>query len=226
MAFRRRRRFNGQWFPTQTNTGDTLLLDQAEPGTHKLSVFQVLLGSEAINALTTGLSLSTAGGLALATHHSYLIKRIVGQIFVGVQSVAGTPDTAIVNVGAGLFVERGDVGGTTLVAGAYDVKWDPLNFANSYASRFLWTRSWLLSPGGDPVEGFSQWPQTNAEYGDIRSGCHVDCKSKARIDYTSNLFLIYSAYIAGLDGPSEGNLTVDIANNLRVFGKATQYSNR
>lgn len=226
MAFRRRRRFNGQWFPTQTNTGESITLDIAEPGTHVLHFKPLLLGSLAVNEASGGLGLSTVGGLTLATHHSYLIKRIVGQVFCGI-GVAADSVAKIINVGCGIFVDRSDITGDQWTITSYQQRYDPLDFGNSSQSRFLWTRSWFLSPPQAAIEeGFSIWPNTNAEYGSIREGCFVDTKSKARIDYTGNLFIVYSAYIAELNGSGEGNIQVDICNNLRVFGKATQYSNR
>jgi len=223
MAFRRRfrRRFNGLWL--QTPGGIALTTGIGAGGDAPTIVSTTLVdGNVPYNESTVPTASSNAGGIALQTRQGFQVKRIVGSVFIaGAESSLSSVATAIVT--AGIFVERVDQDGTLQNFQA----WNPC-LQDSQQKRWLWQRSWLIGNAAyeTGTDGSFDTPHSNAEYGDIRSGPHVDVKVGARVGYEEALFFCLSGFSVSDIGQLEGLFSVTAFAKLRVFGKGASYTNR
>lgn len=224
MAFRRKRRkFNGIWLPTAGIDGWSLSIPEDGDFAGTPVSFNIVDGNIPWNENTTfaaGILGSSSfanypGGLAVASRMGFLSKRIVGQVFVSVPTKS-TTTVATVLVAAGIFVDRADNDGNFQNIRA----WNPLESATSQ-KRWLWQRSWMLqNPAYDSsTDGVPDYPHTNVEYGDIRSGCHIDVKTKARVAYEEQLrFTVQGIAVTQVGSPAEGSLQIEGHCHLRCFG--------
>lgn len=216
MAFRRRFRRRGIWLPVWDIFGSIdnqisgISLTQAEP---------ILFGDDPVNRSTVS---GTTGDWAAATHSGVIIKRIVGQLHVAPLSDSGTDDI-ITRVGAGLFVDRVGEGGALNNLTA----WNVFN-ESSKQKRWLWQRSWFLAntDAQAAVSGTPVYPGSNAEYGDIRSGPHIDWKGSAKISYEERLFLVLTTVVWWNMAEPSINGATEYAAQLRAYGIPANVGNR
>lgn len=211
-----RRRYNGQWLPTTSTSGsrvaDLTVYNDFTLGIDSIWVAALLPGSPP-NPTNIPSMDAVGGALSLATQNAVLIKRVVGSIFVGFTADDNSDVTDAI-VAAGIFWDRTDFAGADQNYHA----WHPLA-PNAYQKRWMWYRTWMLSnPANDATTGDSLgFPFTNAEYGSIREGTHLDCKGKARIGYEEMLYLAIGVQkYAGFEGSNNG--TINAFWNLRTFG--------
>lgn len=159
----------------------------------------------------------------------WILKRLVGSVFVGVGAVGDSSTGEFwqnVKVTCGIAVARAkETNGEVIDLDPID--YDPDAMDNS-ADSWVWRRSWMLSKpvqsGEGPPATFGYiWPQTNAGYGDIRSGPHIDSKVARRITRELRLWFIYrcmgwnGAQAATLDEPSN-QPPVSILADIRCLG--------
>jgi hypothetical protein len=150
----------------------------------------------------------------------YRLRRIVGKCFVARQANQGPTNVAII-AGGGFIVLRTAENG------------DPLNInaPNSYSpfalrnddSPWIWRRDWMLS-GIDDTNGFS-FPRSNAFYGSVADGPHIDQKTARIIGHDERLFFVASVMNVGSSNESITN--VDFTLSLRVLASMrTSLGNR
>lgn len=148
-------------------------------------------------------------GAVLTT--SYLVKRILGSIFVSTDISGDNPLGRGVIAAAGLFVAQVDAEGSLLNAPSWDLLDD-----DSAQKSWMWRRVWTLGVVESGPNGFP-FPVSNADYGSIREGTHVDVKSKRLVGYEERLFIAYAARTL-----TEATSPVYFNQNLRMFAKMVQ----
>lgn len=160
----------------------------------------------------------------------YICKRIVGSIWAAYNTpVANTPASCIVTVG--IFVARVDSAIPILPIGAavpadLQENYSPLGMNNA-REPWMFHRSWMLGqPNSTSVtlNPFRNAPITNADYGELRSGPHVDCKSARRIRGDERLFIACQATNIIGDGAATGDVIVQWS--LRALGQLRKAHNR
>jgi len=226
MAYRRgyRKRFNGVWFPTvgTSTLNDPMVITGVGPGTivrrYEPFTFDAPGGTEV--AYSAPSNLATGGQLAGALGPAYLVKRIVGQIFVWIPTQGnGIID---IQVAAGIFVDDvGDTGtwpvGNTVSANISQWK------TSNHQRRWVWRRHWLLtdpyySNPQSPELGTPLFPSSNCEYGDIRSGTQVDVKTRTLVKPGQRIGLVVETSAFIVTGEPE-DTEVNFYQELRMFGK-------
>lgn len=227
----RRRRFNGIWLPTiQQQFANTIAVANPTGGIVIANDFTTIIsGDGPWNAQTASLGTSTlqqlgTGSIALAAFQSIFLKRIVGKIHVG--CIQGPNDDVwAIHVKCGIFVDRVKEDGSLANLDA----WQLFN-ENGTQKRWMWRRSWVIgntSNPGDYNPPGPLWPQTNAGYGSIQDGPHVDCKVKARVGYEERLFFTIQAIPVFFASVSPGTGTAFMyTTDFRVFGKVIQARGR
>jgi hypothetical protein len=167
------------------------------------------------------------GRLVQALGNEWFLERIVGKLFLSLRLGQSTLDTRHALVGAGFFVARASDedfgGGIDLPIGAEDFQRRNSNYSPIHEDvirePWLWRRTWILGGQFNAQEGYNQFPSTNAFYGSVMDGPHIDAKSVRRIGNDERLFFAIStanfkSNSAGLDT----NNTVDGYLDLRVLG--------
>lgn len=211
--FRRRRKYQGRWFPTDQNyTGYSILL----AGTAPVVGFLDSLGNWTANAneaTFTGAPNPT-GLLATALVNGFTAKRVVGSIFC---AIGGSGTVGGVVAAAGLTVIRGDSSSNTAGLPAGDDSYNPLKEAGAQR-RWLWRRVWMLGnfQDGTASHGTFNFPTTNAGYGSVREGTHIDWKGGARVGYGERLAWVFSRIV---DNTAGSTTTVTFIPNVRLFAK-------
>lgn len=213
MRFRRRQRrpgSQGQWFPTVQSGAGTQINTATGLGTTSLQA--VLASGYDDPPNDTTLAGATAAQLAnVLRGNSYLVKRVVGSIFVSLSTAIEASATVLAVAGL-VIIEQTTAGGIQATEGA---RWSPFD-EGSVQGRWLWRRTWLLGP---TAGGF---PLTNISYGDVRSGSHIDAKSKARIGYGERLVWVFNAQRRG----GTTDVAVTFTPHVRLFGKNVFYPPR
>lgn len=151
-------------------------------------------------------------------------------------------------VSCGFFVARAAdaaVGETSPIGGAaaWASDYNPLN-RNQCREPWIWRRSWIL---GSPVlkefrashyysgssntmiNGvglYSDLPSTNAGYGSVLDGPHIDAKSKRRVGNDDRLWFSAAALPWTPDSTYQFGLPVPITFDVRVFGSIRKAHNR
>jgi len=115
---------------------------------------------------------------------------------------------------------------------------------------WIWRRSWLLGRGARAVRnpstaqlvfapsgtgaatsdidsGYSQFPPTNADYGSLREGTHVDAKCNRIIGPEDRLFMHVAATRVPLNPAQTTNgATINVLWDLRLLGNLRRFTNR
>jgi len=137
--------------------------------------------------------------------NEWRLRRIVGKFFVGATSDEIDDPAAfqsLVDVSLGFIVVK------TIDDGAPTTIFDEVNpmSIEGYDDPWIWRRRWLLNPYGPGAfinsggaldtrgsYGYINFPQTNAGYGSIQDGPHIDQKTARRIHRQERLFAIIAA---------------------------------
>jgi len=213
-----RRTTRGRWFPT-AQAGTSLFVGANSLTTSNMQFTPIIAEGLDEPANVDNLQTSTPGIfpglLGLTVTNSYLIKRIIGSLFVG-----ATRDTTALGVTgvlafAGIFVERVSKDGQILNAPA----WDGLNDDSAQKS-WMWRRTWQLGSWNRAPGQWFDFPSSNASYGSMREGTHVDVKSKRRVGYEERLWLGVGARVFA----GESTVEVIFTPNLRMFALMEQKS--
>lgn len=187
--------------------------------------------------------------------NDYFIRRIVGKLHVAMDQdgqpyqTGVPPSPAAAEVAAGFFVARASAQ-DEVTGGDYPIGLAPTtniaNFENysplsRAASRepWIWRRSWNLSnrlddetltlPGSQPKNGNRFWPATNAEYGSVLDGPHIDAKTARRVTNDERLFFAISAtmptsFTPGQNPANDG--TIQFTLDVRILGALRRSKNR
>lgn len=175
--------------------------------------------------------------MGFLTSNEYLLKRVVGKIYVSVSQIAGTQKGAIL-CAAGLFVARaenpaGDPGAEDFPIGARDVgvfaDYAPLN-TDTMREPWIWRRSWVLSNQLSTLAAeIISYPKTNVEYGSVADGPHIDAKTARRVKEGERLFFAVQARAFPVNHTTagdSGDVTVHFAYEVRALGALRKGHNR
>lgn len=233
MFRRRRRRFNGRWFPTVT-TGNgfvtTATRGVGSPPESK-DIIPVIADSLDLpaNILTVGVASAPLPlAAAVGPGNSYLIKRIVGDIDISLEQNAEDDSHAF--VGLSFFVDRVDNAGALQNIAAWQF-FETGNGVGVLATlkRWLFRRMFHLGNSASTVIGADKvFPPYSTGWiaNGMMSGGHIDIRGKARVSPQERLFMGIHL-LTGSAGVAEGiSSTVQVSHNLRLFAKPTLYDNR
>lgn len=206
---------------------------------------------------------STArGGLVLTVGDEYIVERIVGKCFVALQGRRNAaddpsePQAAL--VGAGIFVTRANDsqsggGAQTPIGSASTAErrdnYSPLS-EDTVREPWMWRRTWILGNQSFRDTNQSQtiaqfntlsiqsasslFPSTNAAYGSVLDGPHVDVKSVRRIRQDERLWFVVSAVmlppsfdsIGNAGGTKNANGSVSGYFDFRILGALRKAHNK
>lgn len=222
--FRRRRKARVLWMPnfgSQTRTDTTPTF----PGTNNAGFdFQLstnisdpttmsfgLIRDNPESASETGAPLNVIQkqGLNLSSDTAWRCRRIVGKLFLSAgfttPDAQGNPPADAILLNCGIIVRRVDDDGNPLAAG---VDQDVGSLQNN-RDPWIWRRDYILGHGmvtdvpnfGQTnlnVQGRQSFPRTNAEYGSVKDGPHIDQKTNRVIGQEERLFFNLTATVLPL----------------------------
>jgi len=203
-------------------TGNAFNLSHGTGDTDILTVIAPLTIDAPMDPSSTGLA--NTGDLVRQIGQDYVIERIVGKCFVAagaVQTVEGPPFAySSVDVTCGIFVarvndEQSGGGINTPIGSATAIErisnYSPIH-PDTIREPWMWRRTWQLgnaartalftgqnmafAEGGQNHFGSTPWfPPTNAGYGSVLDGPHVDVKSVRRVRNDERLFFVISSHM-------------------------------
>lgn len=177
----------------------------------------------------------------LTSGNAYRLRRLVGKILVGVATTSSSGGIGNVDVACGFMVNRTDDSGNPLSYGLFgsDQQRSPLA-QDAQQDPWIWRRRWVLSPipavcnypssslitDIDAVTstlGGPQFPQTNAEYGSLQDGPHIDQKTARVISNQERLyFWISGRRVTNVGETAQQDLTLDYVLDLRLLASLRQ----
>jgi len=251
---RRRRRFRGTWLPnlgsfvsdTDNSAGRRLSVDVAANGNTTVGVIPLVLDHPQEPDL-----LPQDAGLNDFVGNEYVIRRIVGKVFVQLNTFGLDGNTLYdrpVVVTAGLFIARAsddsDAGAGDLPIGGLGAlvnNYRPDN-VNTIREPWIWRRQWVLGDPGaqifatESTDGLQPatlrswgWPSTNAHYGSIQDGPHLDAKTRRRVTSDDRLWFAVEArnFPEGTTAAAVDPVPSVLAKiDYRVFGALRKARNR
>lgn len=236
---RRRRRTKYNWLPVLGQAGD------AANGTDDWSGRKFALTVPAATDVSTIIVIpvtfdesqeqTTAGGggtmgvlpLSIFMGGEYILKRIVGKIHLQNVPIASSQSPCI-QVGCGFLIAREDPSGNNpiealTVAQAVE-NYGPL-FPDTMRSPWIWRRTWLL---GNPLSAQvdRNFPVTNANYGSVMDGPHVDARTARRVLQDQRLWFVAQARDASALKSSSSTSTIEGVMDVRLLGALRKARNR
>lgn len=223
---RRKRRTRFTWFPTVGTE-----LGNEPPDVLNGRAFNITVAQQGIVTELTPLTVDTPaeggdidttapGALVGIVGQEYVIERIVGKMFAGLEGRRNAANDPSVPhgalFGAGIFVARASDsevgGGDQLPIGAASAPERNENYSplgeDTIREPWMWRRTWLLgnlafvqTAQASQVVVFnsanvntvgSLYPPTTAHYGSLQDGPHVDVKSVRRVRQDERLWLAIS----------------------------------
>jgi len=171
----------------------------------------------------------------LTSGNNYRLRRLVGKIFVGATTSATTGTIGPVDVCCGFIVNRTDDSGNPLSPGLFgdDQQASPLG-QDAMQDPWIWRRRWLLSPVSsinqyaspagvadfdainDTLNG-PTWPQTNAGYGSVADGPHIDQKTARVIGNQERLYFWIAGRQQAVNELGGQNIIVSYTLDLRIL---------
>lgn len=249
---RRRRRSTGRWFPTLGTTWNTESQSYHDAG-FSFTLDQVPLDKASGPSMLylpvtkdytqeSGSNLSQDASLRdFVEGQDYILKRMVGKVFLRAHSTAQNGVEANVwpqmQVSAGFMVARADdedQGAVSLALNEID-----LTDANNIMDPWIWRRTWMLrnpsiyqfnaSSSSAPFTG--DYPVSNAGYGSVLDGPHIDSKSKRRIGREERLWFVVQCQgeageIQKMNGLDTAQPYVYGKLDLRIYGQMRKGRNR
>lgn len=231
---RKRRSSRATWFPllgTQFlgNRFVSLQLFDLIPELSNGTPVTQANGSLFANAVTRDYTATAIAGSTQASlrdyveGQDYVIKRIVGSIFVSVFGHANGPTVSWprVIVTVGLFVARAEEGSTSLVD-LDDVEADP-QAVDNIMNPWIWRRSWHLADNQNTsVPDQQGLPATNVNMTGM-SGPFIDSKVARRVTKEHRLFIAgsvmgLSSSALTMSGTKNQQPIVNIWTDLRLLG--------
>jgi len=135
----------------------------------------------------------------------YRLRRIVGKLFLGLQQFdAEEPNRRPTGAlcGAGFIVLKVDPETGEPLDATEPGEYSPLEAFN-VPDPWIWRRTWILGneqaqadvgPSPDAHVVWAQFPHTNAEYGSVQDGPHIDQKTRRVIGPDERLCFVVSAH--------------------------------
>lgn len=160
---------------------------------------------------------------------AYRLRRIVGKFFATMDNnQPGAPDTQPIAalVTAGFIVLRVDSATGAPLLAATANNYTPIGLDNT-SDPWIWRRSWVLnhdfSGHAAALQNQFQFPRTNADYGSVQDGPHIDQKTARRVSKEERLFFVVSTANMGANSTLVGLIPflLDyriLASPLRVAG--------
>lgn len=196
---------------------------------------------------SSGVGIDATTPMGEFLQNEYFIKRIVGKLFLGIAPLAELSATlapAAAKITSGLFIARADdndVGAGDPI-GAATVPSRLLNYnpENAATARepWIWRRSWILSSPAFNVDGTADTkkhgvtgiigPSSNAAYGSVLDGPHIDAKTARRVRQDERLFFAQAVRVFPLGGSAVSNereLEIKGHLELRVLGQVRRPRN-
>jgi len=246
----RRRRNRGAWFPNVGTSGPTGQADDDDAGIwgnltpiNNISqtfvtdlTFDQPVEDEADNELATKTSLADLIG------SSYILKRIVGKLFVAFDGSTQVTDSQGALVTAGFFVARSEDSTAATVNAAAPIGAETAaelreNYSPAVPSTvrepWIWRRRWILGnvAQGDALSvklGITRFPATNVGYGSVMDGPHIDQKTIRRVSNDDRLWFAISGRQLDFDFTDPFNPDIAGTNRVirwhldyRLFGRLT-----
>lgn len=196
--------------------------------------FDESFGGETSQASPEGRSLHD-----IVQGNEWRLRRIIGKCFVGAGATTtlSTISSALVEVGFGFIVVR------TYDDGSPTTDFNEVNplSQDSMEDPWIWRRVWMLNPFGSPYptdtttpRANTLWtwdfPQTNARYGSVLDGPHIDAKTARVIHRQERLFgvLAVRRNYMGFTPTTDLDYTVRMHLDYRLLGslRGTSYGNR
>jgi hypothetical protein len=245
MAFRRKRRFRGTWFPpigsflqgTSGNdapvvpTGFSLTSTSAVTGEYPVLIFPVITDAPQLNDTTPSDDIS----LVTQVGSEYALRRIVGKVHIRRVPLGGVdPDNGVaLLVAAGFFVARaqGNEGDKHVPVGAGTItdffgqsrrdNFSPLDIG-TLTLPWIWRRTWVLGNAWDPTaaavaRGDTAFYQSNGAAASALDGAHFDAKTRRRVTQEERLFFTV-AFCPFDDQTSIEGEEIQGRLDVRVFG--------
>jgi len=234
----RRRRTKYQWFgplglvgpaadDTDSTNGRAGSLQVPNNGTTNSTVVPVLPDFQAEDV-------GVSGPMGYLQNNDYVIKRIVGKLFLSLSQLSASDTIPAALVGAGLFVARAaesdvapdiPIGATS--AGLVTAEYGPLRDENA-AQPWIWRRVWVLGQQGyTGSANVNTFPQNNANYGSIQDGPHIDAKTARHVNKEERLWFVISARSYPVTTAVVGNVqTVQWHFDGRFLGRMAKARNR
>lgn len=228
---RKRRRTKYHWLPIQGQqgaggslaesfSGFSLLLPIPAAGTSQAIISDVTFdvpGDVANTTVTTDSPLNDLIGA-----NGYVLKRIVGKCFAAYVNAAATSHESVI-VTCGFFVGRCDeqqADRDPLQSGTLTdilVNYGPQNVDN-VQEPWIWRRTWILGNPAAATVTQGKFPFTNAAYGSVMDGPHIDSRVARRIDNDNRLYFVAQARGWAIGSGAAVSADIRIQTDLRLLG--------
>lgn len=268
---KRRRRAGGTWFPNLGTVGPegdqddddygrffSLTLAGGGPGGLGAQSSTVFLDLTFDNPIEDEAQSQTDTRTSLADliGSEYILKRIVGKLFVSadsqVQSLGGGSYLAAL-ITAGFFVARAEDSSDETIGDPRPIGAETLdeareNYSPAVVSTirepWIWRRRWILGNAKRRADagtsdttvaqsGLVEYPSTTAGYGDIMSGPFIDAQTIRRVSQDDRLWFSMGARLLGGDFANPFGsvdtiqaMTLQVHLDYRIFGRLVKAQNR
>lgn len=223
MAFRRRRKPSVAWLPHVQHDDNTPNLGFWK-GTHGVSALGDATTTTILSAtldIPAEANRPNIPSLADFEGSGYRLRRIVGKVFLGYDNNQLAPPTTYpiaALLGVGWIILRVDpTTGAPLLAGTPNA-YSPLTLDNN-RDPWIWRRTWVLqtdfSNQAAAAQNSWQFPRTNADYGSVQDGPHMDQKTARRVSTEERLFCIISA--TNISGNADAAVGVRYIIDYRIL---------
>lgn len=208
----------------------------AADGTSRIAIVDLLEDTSPDDLANVG-----AFPIGVSTLTDYLIKRIVGKVFVhrNISDSGSSAKAALVSVG--LFIARSD--DSNVAAGAENfpvgvssaginalfsrTNYGPLAQENA-RQPWIWRREWILgctaTQGQTAIAAFC--PVDNTGYGSVADGPHIDAKTARRVGHDERLFAVMETRNYPLSSTASEPGIIRGTIGVRVLGKMLKSHNR
>lgn len=221
MARRTRRRPRLTWLAANDQNTFETFGSVSTPDLCDLNAFPLIEGKQYSSDSNVAAFLGTAvgtgtPGFTLLDTPAIALKRVVGQFFTSAVQNESVAKHGIVTFC--IFKDKVDQNGALANLEA----WNPYS-SDSDRKRFLFRRSWILQNESGAIQAGSDinsadWPHSNVEYGDVRSGPYIDCKMKTTIAYDENLFGLIATLRVG-DPPGDQRFYAINSYKFRILAQ-------
>jgi len=232
----RRRRRRGCWFPNLGTVGPTGLADDDDAGiwgnlspiNSASTVFITDLTFDQPLEDEAAVENPDKSSLADLIGSAYILRRIVGKLFLAYDNATTITDSSGVVITAGFFVARSEdstsaAAGLAAPIGAESAAEARENYSPAVPSTirepWIWRRRWILGNQrqGDVITvalGVTRFPATNVGYGSVMDGPHIDARTVRRVSNDDRLWFALSARQLNFDWTDP--FDPDIAGTNRV----------
>lgn len=155
----------------------------------------------------------------LTSANEYRLRRLVGKVWAGAEITDPGTYNPTVDVACGFIVNRTDDDGNILQINPLIDNGNergPLHM-DTADDPWIWRRRWLLTATGGPNNYLGpQWPETNAEYGSVHDGPHLNQKTARIIARQERLFFWIQARCVNVS-VALGSPAINWGYDLRIL---------